>query len=270
MTVKTFSINSDKTAFVKAYLPDSIGGIEFTEKRPSVVIFPGGGYELCSAREGEPIAFQYLAAGYAAFVVTYTCNARFPAPLIDAAYTFYKIRMRAEEFCIDPEKIAVLGCSAGGHLAGCLATMWNDNLVVKTIGCSPEDLRPNAAVLCYPVISGVTSPHEGSFKVLLGEEASRSDLSRLSLENRVTPKTPPIFIWHTATDETVSAHNSLVMAKACISNKIPVELHIFDDGICHALSTCDKAVARNENEVNPSCHRWVELSIGFLNKYLNV
>ena len=269
MTVKTFSINPEKTAFVKAYLPEPIAGIEYTEKRPSVVIFPGGGYNFCSEREGEPVAFQYLAAGYAAFVVTYTCNARFPAPLIDAAYTFYKIRLRADEFCIDPNKIAVLGFSAGGHLAGCLATMWNDVFVVKTIGCTAEELRPNAAVLCYPVISGVTSPHTGSFEVLLGDEPSRSDLSRLSLENRVTPKTPPIFIWATANDESVSAHNSLVMAKACISNKIPMELHLFDDGP-HGISTCDKPVARRENELKEKVRRWIPLSIEFLNKYMNV
>ena len=72
---------------------------------------------------------------------------------MDAAYIFYKIRMRAEEFKIDPQKMAVLGCSAGGHLAGCLATMWSDIALTKTIGCEPEDLRPNAAILCYPVIS---------------------------------------------------------------------------------------------------------------------
>ena len=78
MTIKTFNINTDKTAFVRAYLPDSIAGLPFCEKRPAVLIFPGGGYEYCSDREGEPIALQYLALGYAAFVVTYSCNERFP------------------------------------------------------------------------------------------------------------------------------------------------------------------------------------------------
>ncbi len=269
MTIKTFYINKEKTASVKAYLPDLIAGIEFCEKRPGVVIFPGGGYNHCSEREGEPIALQYLAEGYAAFVVTYTCNARYPTAFTDAAYTFYKIRMRAEEFHIDPQKLAVLGCSSGGHLAGCLATMWNDPVVVKAVECEGEDIRPNAAVLCYPVISGVTAPHEGSFNILLGENAERSDLSRLSLENRVTPKTPPVFIWHTATDESVSAHNSLVMAKACISNKVPVELHIFDEGP-HGLSTCDKATGRTEDFYRERCRKWIKLSVEFLNKHLGV
>lgn len=269
MTVKTFSINSEKTAFVKAYLPDKISGVSYSERRPSVVIFPGGGYDHISEREAEPVAFQYLAAGYAAFVVTYTVNAKFPTPLVDAAYTFYKIRMRAEEFNIAPDKIAVVGFSAGGHLAGCLATMWNDSSIIKTIGCGADDLRPNAAVLSYPVISGVTSPHQGSFDVLLGEDASRSDLSRLSLENRVTPKTPPVFIWCTANDASVSAHNSLVMAKACISNKIPMELHIFDEGP-HGIACCDKASGVDESYIRPNVRRWIEMSVEFLNKYTNV
>lgn len=269
MTIKTFYINQEKTAFVKAYMLDNISGLKFCEKRPGIIIFPGGGYEFCSDREGEPIALQYLAQGYNAFVVNYTCNAKFPTSLVDAAYTFYKVRMRAEEFGVDKEKLAVLGCSAGGHLAGCLATMWGDVQITKAIGCEPEDLRPNAAILCYPVISGVTAPHEGSFKVLLGEEASRSDLSRLSLENRVTPKTPPVFIWATANDDCVPAHNSLVMAKACISNKVPVELHMFDEGP-HGLSTCDKATGWHEMFYLDNCRRWIELSVEFLNKYMNV
>ena len=269
MTIKTFFINSEKTAFVKAYMLDNISGLKFCEKRPAVIIFPGGGYEFCSDREGEPIALQYLAQGYNTFVVNYTCNAKFPASLIDAAYTFYKIRMRAEEFGVDKDKLAVLGCSAGGHLAGCLATMWSDVQITKAIGCEPDDLRPNAAVLCYPVISGVTAPHEGSFKVLLGEEPNRSDLSRLSLENRVTPKTPPVFIWATSNDDCVPAHNSLVMAKACISNKVPVELHMVDEGP-HGLSTCDKATGWHEMFYLDNCKRWIQMSVEFLNKYMNV
>lgn len=83
-----------------------------------------------------------------------------------------------------------MGSQRGGHLAGCLATMWGDAGIYNVIGCEPQDIRPNAAILSYPVISGITSPHVGSFEVLLGTEAKSSELSRLSLENRVTPKTP--------------------------------------------------------------------------------
>lgn len=269
MLTKTYYLNNQRTANLKAYLLDDIEGLEFCQKRPAILILPGGGYEYCSSREGEPIAMRYLAEGYNAFVLNYTCNEKYPTALLNAAYAIYKMRMRAEEFRIDPQKIAVWGASAGGHLAGCLATMWSDASIYKAIGCKAEELRPNAAILSYPVISGVTAPHVGSFEVLLGKDASRSDLSKLSLENRVTPKTPPIFLWCTATDDCVPAHNSLVMAKACVSNKVPVELHMFDEGP-HGLSDCSKSTGWNEYFIDENKREWIKMSVKFLEKYMGV
>ena len=269
MNIKTFYLNNEKTVLMRAYMLSAIDGVSFCEKRPAILILPGGGYEFTSEREAEPIAMHYLSEGYNAFVLYYTCNQRFPASFYDAAYALYKIRLRADEFGIDRNKIAVWGASAGGHLAGCLATMWNDVNVLERLGCEGYDIRPDAAILCYPVISGITNPHKGSFEVLLGKDAPHSELSRLSLENRVTPKTPPTFIWCTANDESVPAHNSLVMAKALVSNKVPVELHMFDVGP-HGMSTCDKVTAKNEYFCQEACKAWIDLSIKFLARYMNV
>jgi len=269
MNIKKFYLNNEKTVIMMAYLLDQVESIEWCRKRPAILILPGGGYEYCSGREAEPVAMRYAAEGYNTFVLYYTCCAKYPAAFHNAAYAIYKIRMRADEFGIDPDKIAVWGASAGGHLAGCLATMWNDEKMLKTIGAKPEEVRPNAAILSYPVISGITNPHKGSFEVLLGKDATHSELSRLSLENRVTPKTPPIFLWCTANDDCVPAHNSLVMAKACVSNKVPVELHMFDEGP-HGLSTCDKVTGWNDYFYRPACRQWIELSVKFLEKYMKV
>ncbi|MCH5325191.1 MAG: alpha/beta hydrolase [Eubacterium sp.] len=269
MTVKTFYLNQEKTVTLKAYMLDNVEGLKFCEKRPAILVLPGGGYEYCSAREGEPIAMRYLAEGYNAFVLTYTTKKRYPASLINAAYAILKIRQRSEEFSIDPNKLAVWGASSGGHLAACTATMWSDPVIYKALDCKPEDIRPDAVVLSYPVISGVTNPHKGSFDILLGEYASRDELSKLSIENRVTPKTPPVFIWCTADDDCVPAQNSLVMAKACVSNKVPVELHMYDSGP-HGLSTCDKVTGWNEYFHLDNCKKWIELSVKFLEKYMNV
>lgn len=269
MQIKTFYLDGEKTVCMKAYLLDNIENLPWCEKRPAILIFPGGGYEFCSSREGEPIAMRYAAEGFNTFVLYYTVNKKYPASFANAAYALYKIRQRADDFHIDKDKIAVWGASAGGHLAGCLATMWADSAIVKAIGCQPEDIRPNAAILSYPVISGVTAPHIGSFNVLLGENAPRAELSRLSLENRVTPKTPPIFLWCTANDDLVSAHNSLVMAKACVSNKVPCELHMFDCGP-HGLSDCAKGTGWSEEFNDEYLRQWIPLSIHFLNKYMNI
>ncbi len=178
MKNRVLYLNNEKTAYVRAYLLDSVNDIPFGKARPAILIFPGGGYTHCSEREAEPIAMHYLAQGYNAFVLYYSCNKKFPVPLVEAAYALCKIRARADEFGIDKDKIAVWGASAGAHLAGCLATMWSDSTLVNTIDCEPAELRPNAAVLCYPVISGITSPHKDSFEVILGETPTPSERAR--------------------------------------------------------------------------------------------
>ena len=157
MTIKTYFLSEDKTVYLKAYMLDNVEGLPFCEKRPGILILPGGGYEYCSAREGEPVAMHYLAEGYNAFVLIYSCNARHPAPLLNASYAILKLRQRCDEFGIDPNKLAVWGASAGGHLAACTATMWQDPSIYKALGCKPEDIRPDAAILSYPVISGTTT-----------------------------------------------------------------------------------------------------------------
>jgi len=269
MTIKTFFLNNERTAYVRAFILNRIEQTPWTHARPAVVIFPGGGYEFCSEKEAEPLAMRYVAEGFNAFILNYTCGKKYPAAFTNAAYAMFKIKARADEFGIDREKIAVVGASAGGHLAGCLATMWSDTGIVRVIGCEPDDIRPAAAVLCYPVISGVTSPHKSSFAILAGDDANQAALSRLSLENRVTPKTPPIFLWCTADDATVSAHNSIVMAKACVSNGVPVEMHMYDSGP-HGLSDCSKSAGADGRFYDLPCAGWVGLSVKFLKKYLNL
>ena len=112
--------------------------------RPAVVIFPGGGYDYTSDREAEPVANAYLAAGYSAFVVRYAvgADARHPHPLLDAAAAVALLRARAEEFYIDPHKIAVCGFSAGGHLAAHLGTQWHLPLLRETLGDVLDSLTP--------------------------------------------------------------------------------------------------------------------------------
>ena len=140
--------------------------------RPAVVIFPGGGYDYTSDREAEPVANAYLAAGYSAFVVRYAvgADARHPHPLLDAAAAIALLRARAEEFHIDPQKIAVCGFSAGGHLAAHIGTQWHLPLLRDTLGGKSEDFRPNAMVLGYPVISATRGGHLYSFLNLTGPD----------------------------------------------------------------------------------------------------
>lgn len=235
--------------------------------RPAVVIFPGGGYDYTSDREAEPVANAYLAAGYSAFVVRYAvgADARHPHPLLDAAAAIALLRARAEEFYIDPHKIAVCGFSAGGHLAAHLGTQWHLPLLRETLGGESADFRPDAMVLCYPVISAIRGDHLYSFLNLTGPDPAQETLARLSCEESVDGRTPPAFLWHTANDTCVPVENSLVMAGALAKAGVTAELHLFPKGN-HSLSVCTRETAGggSAERIYPYVGRWVALSVEFL------
>ena len=229
---------------------------------PAVVICPGGGYNMVSERESDPVAKEYFTAGYHVFVLTYSVGARAKdfEPLCQLAATFIHIRKYANEWNVDKEKIAVCGFSAGGHLAGSLGTLYNEEKFQNVFG-HKEDIRPDAMILCYPVILADEYAHQGSIKKVSGAEVGSPEYEWFSLEKHVDSTTPPTFLWHTATDTTVPVQNSLRMANALVEEKIPVELHVFPEGP-HGLSTCTREVGSADSYVG----RWVEWSIAWLAK----
>lgn len=230
------------------------------EERPAVLILPGGGYHWCSPREGDPVAAPFFAAGYHAFTLLYTTEPR-PLgwqPLLDVAGALLYLRRNAAALHILPSKIAVCGFSAGGHLAGSAAFLWQAEEVQAPLGRPGSALRPDAAILCYPVITAGEHRHEGSFSNLAGADVALRE--RFSLEKRVSPGAPPCFVWHTVTDEAVPVQNSLLLAEALQRAHVPYELHLFAQG-SHGSSTCTDEVGR------PNAHnaRWMPLCIEWLN-----
>lgn len=245
------------------YLRDETVEMPAYNTRPAIVILPGGGYHFCSPREADPVAMQFLAAGYQVFTLYYTVA---PAPLrwqpmLDAAGAILHLRQNAEKLRVDPEKIVVCGFSAGGHLAAATAILWDDPAVQKALAITGAEARPNAVVLGYPVISAGAFAHEGSFDNLAGTDAALRE--RFSLENQVKPGLPPFFIWHTVADPDVPVENSMLLASALQKCKVPYELHLFTHG-GHGSSTC-------RQEVNtPNVHNtaWVALCTGWLGEEL--
>jgi acetyl esterase/lipase len=201
----------------------------------AVIIYPGGGYSILAAgHEGKDVAEKFNEKGIAAFVVKY----RLPdvkitskpeiTPLQDAQQAIYLVRKKAREYNIDPQKIGVMGFSAGGHLASTAGTHY-DKVQIK----NPENisLRPDFMILIYPVISSdLQMAHRGSFKNLLGENASKEKLKEYSNELQVDDKTPPAFLVHASDDEAVKSENSIVFYQALLRHKIPAELHIYQAG----------------------------------------
>lgn len=230
-------------------------------KRPAILILPGGGYHHTSPREAEPVALRFAAKGWAAFVLHYSCAPScFPAALREAAMAMRFIRRNAEEFEVDPGKVVALGFSAGGHLCGCLGTMF-DCPEVRDIG-SAEELRPNGLGLCYPVAVSWGRTHEASFRNISGGEDSI--LQRLSLDRLVRPDMPPAFIWHTREDTSVPCRNSLILAQAMEEAGVDFVLHIYRKGK-HGLSTADTMAfpAYNLPEISWDVPGWLESCVRF-------
>lgn len=207
------------------------------DKRPCMVVCPGGGYCGCSQREEEPIAFQFLPQGYNVFTITYSVAPhRFPTQLREVAALLELIYKNADPWNCDVSKIAIIGFSAGGHLAAHYSTMFDCKEVREVF---PESKNVNASVLCYPVISFVGG-HIGSFQNLLGKESlTAEETDYFSCERHVKDSTPPTFLWHTSEDDCVPVINSLMYAQALSEHKIPFELHVYPFGD-HGAATCDE------------------------------
>ena len=228
-------LNEERNVSLTAYIQPAGGEFGAIDRRPAVLVIPGGGYHFCSEREADPVAFPYLKAGYQAFILRYSLGeqAEWPNPLEDYEQAMGLIRQNAEKWHVAPDRIAVIGFSAGGHLAGCAATMSKN--------------RPNAAILGYPVMDG---------------DCARDYLpSAPDVPGAVDENTCPCFIIATRTDNLVPVHNALHMAQALCANDIAFESHIYANGP-HGLSTGDASI--NGQGYSEHYGDWVEDSLAWL------
>jgi acetyl esterase/lipase len=187
-----------------------------------VVICPGGGYQhLSMQKEGSDVAKWLNSLGVAGFVLKYRLGPKFhhPSELEDAQLAIRMVRQQASQFGIAPNRVGIMGFSAGGHLAATASTHF-----------SPET-RPDFAILCYPVIAfGQPYTHKGSQEMLLGKDADPKLIEELSAEKHVTAGTPPTFLFTTYTDTTVPVENSLVYYEALRKAGVAAEMHIYERG----------------------------------------
>jgi acetyl esterase/lipase len=202
------------------------------EPAAAVVVCPGGGYSRRADHEGEPVAKWLNTLGISAFVVHYrVAPYRHPNPLMDAQRAIRTVRHNAAEWNIDPKRVGILGFSAGGHLASSAGTHYDHGDAGSTDPIERQSCRPDALVLCYPVITfGPLNAHGGSRNNLLGSSPEPALVELMSNEKQVTEDTPPAFIWHTADDPVVPVENAMMFASALRNNKVPFELHVYESG----------------------------------------
>ena len=241
--MKTFTKNfANQNVILTAYIHDRSREMPNTDIRPAVLVFPGGGYMFCSDREADPVALAYLAEGYNTFILRYSVGIGIPAAsaFVDAEEVMTYLHVNADDLNIDKEKIAVIGFSAGGHLAAWL--------------CTYGTRKPAAVILGY----ACTLPEIGK---LMGKELPE-------LCEKVDDTTPPTFIFTTRNDPVVPVRHSLQYADALDKANTPFEMHIFSDG-AHGLSLAKTFTSAGKSGlVNADMELWFALSVKWLKSVL--
>lgn len=226
--------------------------------RGGVVVLPGGAYMMHSGSEGEAMALAFVSAGYNAYLLRYSIgeNAVFPNSAADACLALKLIRQRQEAFYQDPEKLALCGFSAGGHVAACAGTMWNREDVKQRSGCVEEEGRPNALILGYPCIT-VDVAGQGDMYSLLAGERTLEELRELaSAEKWVGEHTPPVFLWNIYRDKMVPVEHGLKFISALAEHNIPFESHTYMEGSHGSALNTPASSLGNRSLENPHVARW--------------
>ena len=241
---------------LEIYLADN-RAVEPERRRALALIFPGGAYAWRSDREAEPVALRMMSLGIQAAVVRYSvAPVRYPKALEEAAEAVAYARAHAEEWFCDPHRIAVMGFSAGGHAAAHIGLKWHQTAHGKAC-------RPDAMILCYPVITSGEYAHRESIENLLGDDYENLK-EEVSLEKFVREDTPPVFLWHTREDGSVPVENSLLLAEALCRQGIAFELHVWHRG-GHGLSlSSDQVYPAGDGNIRPECREWIEMAARWL------
>jgi acetyl esterase/lipase len=224
----------------------------------AILVFPGGGYgTLALVHEGRQWAYWYNAMGITAFVVKYRLGPSYhhPIELGDAQRAIRTVRARAAEFGVSPDRVGIMGFSAGGHLVSTAATHFDAGLANPRDAIDRASSRPDFLILGYPVISfDPAITHAGSVRNLLGDNPDPKLIENLSNDLQVTARTPPTFLFHTANDGAVPVENSIRFFLALRKAGVPAELHVFENGP-HGLGMALS---------DPALAKWTELLAGWL------
>lgn len=260
--------------------------------RPAAIILGGGSFQRIAPHEQEPVAFEFLARGYQAFVLDYvtseTGDVSYPNPEADLAKMIATVRANASAWHVDAAHVVAVGFSAGGHVCASLATQWKKGPFAALSHERPDMIRPDAVVLGYPLLDlrvtrdeqtrdpriDLRVPKTGGktgrdllneyFAMVMGGETTEERFADFCPTTHVTHDMPPTFIWAAADDKTCPVSQTYAFAAAMAAERVPSELHVFDRG-GHGLSVANGNTATPDNaERREAVGAWVSLAFDFL------
>ena len=241
---------------ITPYLADATNAIG-----AAMLICPGGGYEWLTPQEGNDYALWLNQHGVTCFVLKYRLGSNgyhYPAEFEDVTRAMRWVRAHATDYKIDPDRIGIMGSSAGGHLASLLLTHFDSGNPKAADPVERQSSRPDLGILCYPVITMIGAyTHKGSRENLLGKNPSVGLEKFLSSQLQVKTNTPPCFIWCTYEDKTVPMENSLMFAEALRKDHVPFALHIYQNG-GHGMGLADKPPFAHPHPWAGDCLFWLK------------
>ena len=262
-------------------------------KRPAVIVCGGGGFSHIAPHEQDPVAFAFLDRGYQAFVLNYvtssTGDVSYPHPQADLAKMVATVRANADEWRVDPKRVCVVGFSAGGMICAALATQWKSGPFAGLAGARPEDIRPDAVVLGYPLLDlayvrdlqardpriDLRVPKTGGktgrdllndyLSMVTGGEATDERLADMCPTTHVSRQMPPTFVWGVTDDKTAPIAQVYPFAQRMAEEGVPSEMHVFDQG-GHGLSLGNANTCAGNEDKQVAVRPWIRLAFRFLER----
>ena len=268
MLYKQINYTDDGRVNLQTYIPERL---KTTKPRPAMIACPGGAWTHLSPNEGEGVALTFVKEGFAAFVLNYSVGdySEFPNPLIEISWAIRTVREHAEEWNIDPDKIAISGYSAGASVCSMSATQWMDPVITDKLGGISELYKPNAAVLAYGCndLSTIFDNQEDDLTIPKPGKITADRTPNIDVINYVTRDTAPIFFYHCRYDKYVPVKNTWLLAEKLDELKLPFEMHIFNTGR-HGMSVNNR-VTHDREDIDPSVTQWVPLCVSWLDQLID-
>lgn len=280
--------NLTSNAYFDTYIMDSEINYREYRKRPAIIVAPGGAYAIHATKESEPVAFQFLQMGYQVIVLKYSVgsdrahpekgilkDAIYPIQVVEMFETLHIVKQHADEWNIDPQRIYMMGFSAGGHVCASCGVRWNDPEIIKRLSFIPnqDELQVKGIVLGYPFLVPNTEEFLSMHKLPGVEQTqsimnyvlyqtdvpSQEQIERVNLINHITSEAVPMFIWHSIDDPVVDSTNSTKFVTKLLENGVDVEYHLFGHGE-HGKALENRLTHMNDNEIDYHLNIWVNLA----------